>query len=181
MEDFDDLLTWCDAAKDCFPECLFLHTGDEFLGDLKIDISLQECEANLAQRGVDVRFADRAVATQLFENVLELIAELRKHNVSSLGDYTRLACGRSHSRDRELFYKDCFRETPKPARGTRALPGSSSLNYFFAVGAGFAGAGAGAPAAAASMPKVQCASTFLPSDFALTITVHEFSRSFCVT
>src|SRR5207248_10407061 len=29
------------------------------------------------------------------------------------------------SRHRGLFYKDCFGETPKSARGTRALPGVS--------------------------------------------------------
>ena len=76
MENFYDLLTWCDAAKYCFPERLFFHAGNEFLRDLKIDVRLQQSQADMAQRGVDVRFADRAVAAQLFENVLQLIAEL---------------------------------------------------------------------------------------------------------
>src|SRR5438445_4791302 len=88
---------------------------------------------------------------------------------------------RHHSQTKCRTTKDCFAGTPKPARETRGLPRTSLRVYFFGVGAGFAGAGAGAPAAAASTPNVQCASTFLPSDFALTITVHELSRNFCVT
>ena len=67
------------------------------------------------------------------------------------------------------------------SRGTRALPELSSLDYFFGVVVAFAAAETGAAAAAASIPKVQCASTFLPSDFALRITVHEVPRNFCVT
>src|SRR5436190_4111732 len=70
MENFHDLLPGRDAAKDRFPERLFPHAANEVLRDLKIDVSLEQSQANLAQRGVDVRFADRAVATQLFENVL---------------------------------------------------------------------------------------------------------------
>jgi hypothetical protein len=49
--------------------------------------------------------------------------------------------------------------------------------YFFGVEA----AGAAAPAAPSSIPNVQCASTFLPSDFAVRITVQLLSRSFWVT
>jgi hypothetical protein len=38
-----------------------------------------------------------------------------------------------------------------------------------------------ASAAPSSIPNVQCASTLFPSDFALIITLHIFSWSFCVT
>jgi hypothetical protein len=31
------------------------------------------------------------------------------------------------SRDRGLFFEDCFRETPKPTRETRALPKKANL------------------------------------------------------
>src|SRR5438552_9109287 len=37
----------------------------------------------------------------------------------------RLACWRSRPRDHGLFTKDCFGETPKTARETRALPGEA--------------------------------------------------------
>jgi hypothetical protein len=38
-----------------------------------------------------------------------------------------------------------------------------------------------AAAAPSWIPKVQCASTFFPCDFALTITLHDFSCNFWVT
>jgi hypothetical protein len=50
-------------------------------------------------------------------------------------------------------------------------------DYFFAA----AGGELAAVAAPSSIPKVQWVSTFLPADFALTITVHDLSRSFCGT
>ncbi len=49
------------------------------------------------------------------------------------GERMRLACWRTRPRGRELCLarfqqtKDCFGATPKPARGTRALPGSVGL------------------------------------------------------
>ena len=50
-------------------------------------------------------------------------------------------------------------------------------DYFLGVAMGEVAA----PAAPSSIPKVQCASTFFPWDFALIITLHDFSCSFCVT
>ena len=41
MENFYDLLPRGDAANDGFPERFFPHAANEFLCDLKIDISLQ--------------------------------------------------------------------------------------------------------------------------------------------
>src|SRR5207248_2036060 len=41
MEDFHDLLARRDAAKDSFPERLSPHPANEFLRDLKINISLK--------------------------------------------------------------------------------------------------------------------------------------------
>src|SRR4029453_7972852 len=81
VENFYDLLPGCDAAKHGFPQRLFLYLGNEFLCDLKIDIRFQQREAHLTQRGVDIRFANRAVAAQLFENLLQLVAELWKHRI----------------------------------------------------------------------------------------------------
>ena|SRR5437588_4848826 len=95
----------------------------------------------------------------------------------------------------ELKAQGGFGEAPKPAREARALPRGIIVAYFFflgeAVGEGaawlVAGAAdaAGAGAAALDPPwstlKVQCVSTFLPPDFALTITVQVLSFSRCVT
>jgi hypothetical protein len=51
---------------------------------LKIDVGFEQSQAYLAQRGIDVRFADRTVPTQLFEDVLEFVRELRKHDAKKL-------------------------------------------------------------------------------------------------
>src|SRR5260370_1043844 len=48
---------------------------------------------------------------------------------SALGS-AHLACWRSRPRERGLLCKDCFGETPKPTRETRALPGSKGPIYF---------------------------------------------------
>ena len=53
--------------------------------------------------------------------------------------------------------------------------GTARSTYFFGVG------DVAGPAPCSSIPNVQWVSTFLPSDFALTITVQVLSRSFCVT
>src|SRR6266513_5649643 len=82
MENFNNLLTRRNAAKNVFPERFFFDAGNEFFGDLKIDISFEQSQPHLAQCSVDVRFADRAVSTQLFEYVLQFVAELRKHGLN---------------------------------------------------------------------------------------------------
>ena len=79
MKNFYDLLTWSDTAQHGFAEGLLFDAGNEFFRDLKIDIGLEQCQSDVPQRIVDVRFADRAVTAQVLENVLEFIAELRKH------------------------------------------------------------------------------------------------------
>jgi hypothetical protein len=57
-------------------------------------------------------------------------------------------------------------------------PENSLQHAFYFFGVGEADGAAGEPAS--STAKVQCVSTFLPSDFASTITLH-LSRNFFVT
>src|SRR4029077_12031973 len=84
MEDFYDLLTGRDAAENSFAKRFFFYPPDEFSGDLKIYIRFEQRQAHLTQRGVHVRFADDAVPTQILENFLKLIAELWKHDYTSI-------------------------------------------------------------------------------------------------
>src|SRR5206468_4224486 len=51
------------------------------------------------------------------------------------------ACWRWRPRRRELFRKDCFGETPKPARETRAPPGNFRMNATFKIWRGDASGG----------------------------------------
>src|SRR6266513_541823 len=79
MKDFYDLLPGRNAAKHGFSERLFFDASNESFGDLKIDIGFKQSQPHMAQRGIDVRFTDGAVTTQLFENVLKFVRELGKH------------------------------------------------------------------------------------------------------
>jgi hypothetical protein len=159
VENFDDLLTGRNAAKNGFSKGFLFDARNEFLGDLKIDVCLEQSEAYLAQRGIDVRFVDRTVSTKVFEDVLELVRELRKHDANKLGVAADHHHGGAH-----IF-----------AQGEYVL--ALARDYFLGVATGEVAA----PAAPSSIPKVQCASTFFPWDFALIITLHDFSCNFCVT
>jgi hypothetical protein len=83
VENFDDLLTGRNAAKNGFSKRLLFDARNESLGDLKIDVGFEQSQAYLAQRGIDVRFTDRTVPTQLFEDVLEFVRKLRKHDAKN--------------------------------------------------------------------------------------------------
>ena len=74
---------------------------------------------------------------------------------------------------------DVVGKLPPTAGWQPALPRLSLRVYFFGVGVGVGDVDVAA--AVSSIPKVQCVSIFLPPDFALRITVHVFSRNFCVT
>src|SRR5438094_8276909 len=96
MEDFYDLLTGRDAAENSFAERFFFYPPDEFSGDLKIYIRFEQRQAHLTQRGVHVRVADDATPTQILENSLKLVAELRKHGVVSAALFKEVRSPDSH-------------------------------------------------------------------------------------
>ena len=74
VEDFDDLLPGGHAAQHVLPERLVLDPRDERLGDLEVDVRLQQRQPHLAHGVVDVRLRDRAMPAQVLENVLEFVA-----------------------------------------------------------------------------------------------------------
>src|SRR5207245_577668 len=81
VENLYDLLSGRNTANNCFTQRFFLNTRNEFPGDLKIDIRFEQRQAHLAQRCVDIRLADYAMPSELFENFLKLVAKLWKHNL----------------------------------------------------------------------------------------------------
>src|SRR5256885_13466364 len=80
VENFNDLLTGRDAAENGFAEGFLFDAGDEFFRDFKIDVGLEQSEPNLTQRGVDVRLADLPMPAEIFEDLLQFLAELGKQN-----------------------------------------------------------------------------------------------------
>jgi hypothetical protein len=47
-----------------------------------VDIGIEQSESNLAEGVRDIRFADLALATEVFENILKFIRESAKHGAS---------------------------------------------------------------------------------------------------
>src|SRR5438128_1861291 len=80
MKNLYDLLTRRNAANDSFTDRFLFYPGNKFSGDLEIDIRFKQCQAYLPQRSVDVRLADNAVPTKIFENLLKFVAKLWKHD-----------------------------------------------------------------------------------------------------
>ena len=85
MKNFNNLLPGRDTSEHFFAERLLLDAGDELLRDLEIDVGFEQGKAHLAQSIVNVRFADRAVTAKVLEDVLKLVAELRKHGALNPG------------------------------------------------------------------------------------------------
>ena len=73
------MLSRLDVGNDLLAKRLLLHADDELLGDLKIDVGVEQGHAHLAQRLGDVGFADLAEAPEVAEGLLEFIAERVKH------------------------------------------------------------------------------------------------------
>jgi hypothetical protein len=82
VEDFYDLLAGGYAAENSFAKGLFLDLGYEILRNLEVDIGIEQGEPNLSECVGDIRFADLALAAEVFENILKFIRESAKHGTS---------------------------------------------------------------------------------------------------
>ena len=78
-DDFDDLLGGREGGEDFLAHGLRLDGLDELLDDLEVDVGLQQRHADLAQRRLDVGFAQRAAAAQAVEHPCQAIAKALKH------------------------------------------------------------------------------------------------------
>ena len=81
VENLNDLLARRNASEHRFAKRFFFDSGDEFFGDVKIDIGFEQRETNLAQRGIDVLLVDFSVTAEILKDLLQLVAQLRKHEV----------------------------------------------------------------------------------------------------
>ena len=59
MDDLDDLLAGGEALEDLGADRPLADAGDEVLDDLEVDVGLEQGEADLAHRGIDVGLGDR--------------------------------------------------------------------------------------------------------------------------
>ena len=79
MDDLDDLLAWGQALRDFGAKGALLNRRDELLDDIEVDVGLELGEADLADRRVDIVFAQTPARTQVAENAAESVGERVKH------------------------------------------------------------------------------------------------------
>src|SRR4029077_20870969 len=102
---------------------------DEPFRDLKIDIGFEQCQSNLTQRVVDVGLADLSMPTPVLENVLEPVAELRKHDVSPVGNARASRAGDRAIAIANFSGKVVLARRQNQHARARALPRISSLTF----------------------------------------------------
>jgi hypothetical protein len=98
VDDRDDLLTGGEALEDLGAEGALADAGDEVLDDLEVDVRLEEREADLAHRGIDVRLGDAAAPREGRQRTAEAVAQGVEHGTgvdSWLGGRRRMrrSCG----------------------------------------------------------------------------------------
>jgi hypothetical protein len=71
VDDLHDLLARRERGQDVLPHGLVLHAVDEGSDDLEVDVRLEERQADLAQRFLDVVFRQPAAAAELVEDGLQ--------------------------------------------------------------------------------------------------------------
>ena len=73
VDDLDDHLAGVEALEHAGADRLLADVGDELLGDLEVDVGLEQREADLAHRLVDVGLAQLPARAQVRERALEAI------------------------------------------------------------------------------------------------------------
>jgi len=71
MEDFDNLLAWRNAPEHFLAERFFAHSPDKILGNLVMNVSLQQSQTHLPKRVGNVGLRNGPMAAEVFENVLK--------------------------------------------------------------------------------------------------------------
>jgi hypothetical protein len=82
VHDLHDLLARCQALHDVGAEGTLLHGGDELPHDAEVDVGLEQREADLAHRAVDVVLAQAPLAAQAVERRAEPVGEGVEHRRS---------------------------------------------------------------------------------------------------
>ena len=79
VDDLHDLLAGRQAGEDVGPDRPLADARDEVLDDLEVDVRLEQRQADLAHRGIDVGLADPAAAGQGAERLAQPLAEGVEH------------------------------------------------------------------------------------------------------
>ena len=85
VDDLDDLLAGVDPAEHVGADRAFPNVGDEVLDDLEVDVRLEQGEADLAQRLVEVGLGDARLATKALRDHLEARGQGFEHGRTDTG------------------------------------------------------------------------------------------------
>ena len=79
VDDLDRLLAGRDALHDGFAEACLTHFGHEFVGDLDVDVGVDQGVADVLHGFRDIGFGNGRLAAELAEDFLELVGKIFKH------------------------------------------------------------------------------------------------------
>ena len=79
VDDLDDLLAGIQAGEQVGPDGALADARDEVLDDLEVDVGLEQGEADLAQRDVEVGLGDPCLAAQALGDALQARGERFEH------------------------------------------------------------------------------------------------------
>ncbi len=78
-DDLEDLLIGRKLQQDFGAQRLGANVGEQFVGDVHVDVAIEQGFANADQRGVQVLFGELALAAQVLEDALEFLCKVFKH------------------------------------------------------------------------------------------------------
>jgi hypothetical protein len=82
MDELDEVLLGREAPQHLLAEGVALDGLDELLDDADVDVGLEERQAHVAQRLLDVLLGDLSLAAQLAPQAVELLAQGVEHQVT---------------------------------------------------------------------------------------------------
>ena len=85
VDDLDDLLSRVDAVEDVRAERALADGRHEVLDDAEVDVRLEQCQADLAQGGVEIGLGDAGLASQALRDVGEARGQRFEHEVTDTG------------------------------------------------------------------------------------------------
>src|SRR5262249_2066110 len=120
VDDGDDLLVGVDGAEDLLPDGLLLDALDEVLGDLVVDVGVEQGLADLLEALAHVGFGEPAAPTELFEGLAEAALDAFEHGERPK---SRRVCGAAGPAPRRGGETANYRGCPGP---TQRHPSTSS-------------------------------------------------------
>ena len=81
--DFQYLLIWGKLQQDFRAQGLGANAGEKLVGNVYVDVAIQQRFANAAQRRVQVFFGELPLAAQVLENALKFLRQIFKHDLGT--------------------------------------------------------------------------------------------------